>query len=450
MRERTEATPASVVSLLLAFYREPALRRPAVLHDADGIAGGAHIFRFAVGKFPPALLRTLGAEERSNVRQAACAFIRQVCFWEAANHYQVLALRRDCSIDDVKEHYRLLMALVHPDRHEPDLETEQAWPTGCVQRANAAYAVLGDAGRRAAYDAETRKPAAGSAASAGSRPALPHHRVPIRRKAITAAIVVAAVLALGAVQLTWMQGRDAPDWLPHAMPRASGDAAHEPRFLSFARASALLTELIQAPALPSLPAPVAIDPAVSPPPLAPRAAATPPANPVTRAGSMPEAAPMPAIAYSTPRNEAARATPPIVMAQATSTSVRSDATSRKDKDVSNKDVELLLAKLVGYYEAGDIDRFMTLFDQPGFWNAMQTRDAYETFFRSTKERRLRIDSLSWNVADGKAFARGKAEVVAGFHDGSARLDRTVDVEIDIALYQNGARISRLSLFPNGP
>jgi hypothetical protein len=93
---------------------------------------------------------------------------------------------------------------------------------------------------------------------------------------------------------------------------------------------------------------------------------------------------------------------------------------------------------------------MTLFDPPGFWNAMQTRNTYESFFRSTKERRLRIDNLSWNVADGKAFARGKAEVMAGYNDGSARLDRKVDVEIDIALHGDGARIARLALFPNGP
>src|SRR5690349_16935453 len=197
MRERTEATPASVVSMLVAFYREPASRR-AILHDPLGIPGGAHVFRFAVGKFPSSLLRKLSVEERRDVRQAACAFVRQVCFWESANHYQVLGLRRDCTAEDVKEHYRLLMALVHPDRREPDLETEQAWPTGCVQRANAAYEVLGDPLRRAAFDAEIHRQPASAAPPASPRPVASRHRMPVKRKAMTAGILVVAVLVLGA------------------------------------------------------------------------------------------------------------------------------------------------------------------------------------------------------------------------------------------------------------
>lgn len=445
MRDRPEASAASVASVLLAFYREPAAHRPRFLHDPDGIEGGAHVFRFALGKFPPALIRKLPADERVAVRRAACAFIRQVCFWDGANAYQVLALRRDSRIDEVKEHYRLLMALVHPDRHEPDVQAHQAWPTGCVQRANAAYEVLGDSARRAAYDAETRRAPVGAGSASTPRQAAVRRRIPAKRMAITAAVVVVALLTLGAAQLAWLEERDAPDWLPHAMPRGSGDTTHEPRFLSLARASALITEIIQPQVLPSLAAPTPIErsvPSRSPQPATPVENHEVPAVRVASVTHVDISGPAPAAPL---RQERALTASSTVVPQAAVAAQPAVSAS-----TASKEVEILLAKLVSYYESGDIDRFMTLFEPNGYWNSMQTRSTYESFFRATSQRRLRIENLSWNTVDRTAFARGHAEVVVDYKENSPRLDRKVDVEIDIALRDDGARISRLSLYPNGP
>ncbi len=453
MRERPEATPASVASLLRAFYAEPAAHRPAFLHDPDGFAGGEHIFRFALGRFPPEL--ALSSPEGAALRQAACAFVRQVCFWDGANHYQVLGLRRDASADAVKENYRLLVSLIHPDRREPDLETDEPWPTGCVQRANRAYEVLGDPARRALYDADAARAAPGPGAVHASSDAVERRRAPVRRIGARAGIVVCAVLGLGMAQLAFFGGVETPDWLPRAAPRATGEPSAEPRFITFARASELLTEMIEAPKLASLSPPVSIE--------APHAAPAPRAVPALpeereavslRIAKIPIQAPgtVPVAAVSaSPRSEPGSTPEPIVIAQAT-VPAAADTAPPKAPELSNKDVELLLARMVSYYEAGDTDRFMGLFDGRlgSFFRTMQARSAYDRFFRGTKQRRLRIANLTWNTAERTAYARGKAEVVADFVDGASRLDRSVDMEIDITLREGGARISRLSLFPNGP
>lgn len=61
------------------------------------------------------------------------------------NHYEILGVRRDATEADVKRAYRRASKHAHPDREGGSHERMQA--------VNAAYAVLGDARRRADYDA---------------------------------------------------------------------------------------------------------------------------------------------------------------------------------------------------------------------------------------------------------------------------------------------------------
>ena len=64
--------------------------------------------------------------------------------WDPDGHYEVLALGPLATAAEVRRAYRRLALLHHPD-HGGDLQTMQA--------VNAAWGMLGDAGRRAAYDA---------------------------------------------------------------------------------------------------------------------------------------------------------------------------------------------------------------------------------------------------------------------------------------------------------
>ena len=66
---------------------------------------------------------------------------------EFKDYYQVLGVARDAGADDVKKAYRRLARKYHPDvSKEPDAAARMA-------EVNEAHAVLGDADRRAAYDA---------------------------------------------------------------------------------------------------------------------------------------------------------------------------------------------------------------------------------------------------------------------------------------------------------
>ncbi|MDQ3028046.1 MAG: hypothetical protein M3R58_16285, partial [Pseudomonadota bacterium] len=114
-------------------------------------------------------------------------------------------------------------------------------------------------------------------------------------------------------------------------------------------------------------------------------------------------------------------------------------------------VEMLVARLVSFYEAGDSQGLVGLFDadEMGFWKGYQTRSTYSDFFRATRERRLRMDRLRWQTGPRVAQARGDATIIADYSDGAGKVERKVPVEIDIALRDGQARITRLLLFPSG-
>ena len=63
------------------------------------------------------------------------------------NHYQVLGVAPTAAAADIKRAYRQLVVRFHPDKHGGDVRYEDQFKAVAV-----AYGVLGDAGRRAAYD----------------------------------------------------------------------------------------------------------------------------------------------------------------------------------------------------------------------------------------------------------------------------------------------------------
>jgi hypothetical protein len=70
-----------------------------------------------------------------------------------SDHYKVLELRRDASVEEIQRAYRTFALRYHPDRNpSPDAATK-------MSAINEAWAVLGDAARRREYDASLAKPA---------------------------------------------------------------------------------------------------------------------------------------------------------------------------------------------------------------------------------------------------------------------------------------------------
>ena len=139
MTDAPGAGAASVAAQLLEFLREPGRVRPPYLNGQQPLPEGNVVLKFALGRFPQGWQRDLPHAGQEEIVEAARAFVRQVCLRDRATHYQVLCLAADAPSEAIKENYRLLMALLHPDRQDADAHE---WPTGCAQRVNDAYAVL--------------------------------------------------------------------------------------------------------------------------------------------------------------------------------------------------------------------------------------------------------------------------------------------------------------------
>ena len=83
------------------------------------------------------------------LRDAARFLVQQLCFARGASHYRVLGLEPDATVEQIKEHHRLLIRLFHPDRAGGD----ESWTDHFASRVNEAWTVLSRAQPRAVYDA---------------------------------------------------------------------------------------------------------------------------------------------------------------------------------------------------------------------------------------------------------------------------------------------------------
>jgi curved DNA-binding protein CbpA len=442
---------ASVAGQLLEFLREPARVRPAYLHGQQPLPEGHVVLKFALGRFSHGWQRDLSAHDQREVVEAARAFVRQVCLRERSTHYQALCLDPGADREAIKENYRLLMALLHPDRQ--DAATHD-WPTGCAQRVNEAYAVLSDEARRVDYDQDLQRvhapppsfdPHVMAAAHGPSR----GHRRPLMRPFLIVTSVVAAIFAM---QAWWVS--DVPSHyslLERASPmRTSAQWVRDalPRFMESKPTFAFDPLELLAPSKP----PHRLASAALPAPHAPSAAAEPKAlEAPPRAAEVARPQPPVLVASAQPVRE--MAVPALRLAQAPPASppAASGASMPASAAVpGTQDIEIMVARLVSYYESGDADGLMSLFDpdELGFWNGMRVRNAYSDFFRATRERRLRIDRLTWKTGAASASAQGEATLAADFVDNRGRLERKLEVELEVAMRNGQARLTRLRLYPD--
>ena len=453
MADTSGAGAASVASQLLAFLREPARFRPRYIHGEDRLPEGHDVLKIALGRFAHGWQRDLSQQDRHELVDAARAFVRQVCLWERATHYQLLCLEPGAGREEIKENYRLLMALLHPDRQDA---ADHEWPVNCAQRVNEAYAVLSDDRTRSEYGAGLERvhaaPFNGEAAQGFRAP-----RMPRRGDFLRPFLVVTGVLSALFIVQSWWVG-DVPrhyTLLEHAMPlQASARWMGEvlPRFLyskpafefetldplPAARPPQLATTAAWVPARGVEPA---VDAARPPALIMGQASAESTSPPASKS----ELAPAPRLRLAqvaAPTAAVAAASPATVVAQA--------AASNAPGSPSAEQIEILVARLVSHYEAGNTDALMALFDpdEMGFWKGLRTRSRYSDFFRATKQRQLRMNQLTWNTAPQSARARGEALVIAEYADGRGKREQKVGVELDIAVRNGQALIGRLSLYPD--
>lgn len=134
------------LDLALATWRAPAFveaarRRPLpegmelLLRLAGGDADLAERGARASGETPEVVV------------EAAAFFLQQVLFAPDADSYRVLGVAPDAPDARIKQHYRLLVRWLHPDRHGAD-----AWESLYADRVNRAWQDLRHPDKRAEYD----------------------------------------------------------------------------------------------------------------------------------------------------------------------------------------------------------------------------------------------------------------------------------------------------------
>lgn len=181
---------------------------------------GASLVAIAAGKFNWSASDIERDEPRQLRRRAAAQRVVVALFLRAdASFYEQLALRCDAGSDQIREAYRRMIALVHPD------SSPTGFPPDAATRVNLAYATLIDPTRRAAYDAareSTGTTAAGSRGASVARQATsartiatPRYRFRASRRALlwiggfltSASAVLAYVAMPGARDIELVEAR---------------------------------------------------------------------------------------------------------------------------------------------------------------------------------------------------------------------------------------------------
>lgn len=151
---RTEPPPGvnAVQPALFDFQASPgrfsiALKEPRILFEQ------AHAVLWLAAGRQGSQART-NAHEHTAIQQAARFFVRHAFLRPGTDHYTLLGLPVDAGESTVREHYRLLIRLTHPDFASPT----DAWPANAAARVNLAYDVLSNPGKRKDYDHQRPQP----------------------------------------------------------------------------------------------------------------------------------------------------------------------------------------------------------------------------------------------------------------------------------------------------
>ena len=140
MSSEAEADQAELAHLLLAVQRQPgqhalARRQPALLFAHMRV-----VLQWAAGRHLAAASQATGHSEAS-LQHAAMWLVRQTCLRPGADPLAVMGLASGFTRERLRDHYRLLIRLTHPDFMAAH-EGEAPWPADAAQRINTANDAL--------------------------------------------------------------------------------------------------------------------------------------------------------------------------------------------------------------------------------------------------------------------------------------------------------------------
>lgn len=138
--------PHELIAALLDFEALPG-RYPLTLREPRALFECSHeVLLLASGR--PVDHLALGPLQAPGVQRAACFFVRMAMLRPGVDHYTLLGLEPGFKRETLREHYRMLMRLTHPDVPS----SSSAWPSGSASRINLANDVLSSRVGKAEYD----------------------------------------------------------------------------------------------------------------------------------------------------------------------------------------------------------------------------------------------------------------------------------------------------------
>ncbi|UCU94186.1 J domain-containing protein [Hydrogenophaga taeniospiralis] len=176
---------SSLLPALLDFERSPGRYRVVLREPRPLFEHTLAVLQLAVGRSVDGLADLAHEPAQTDeLKRAARFFARTVLLRPGVDHYTLLGLAPGCEADELREHYRLMIRLTHPDFAAGSGE---AWPADAATRINQANDVLSSFERRSDYNAAlaSAQPVASAAAGAAAasakvaqkKPATPRSRV---------------------------------------------------------------------------------------------------------------------------------------------------------------------------------------------------------------------------------------------------------------------------------
>ncbi|NWF44255.1 J domain-containing protein [Hydrogenophaga sp. D2P1] len=176
---------SSLLPALLDFERSPGRYRVVLREPRPLFEHTLAVLQLAVGRSVDGLADLAHEPAQTDeLKRAARFFVRTVLLRPGVDHYTLLGLAPGCEADELREHYRLMIRLTHPDFAAGSGE---AWPADAATRINQANDVLSSFERRSDYNAAqaSAQPVASAAAGAAAasakvaqkKPATPRSRV---------------------------------------------------------------------------------------------------------------------------------------------------------------------------------------------------------------------------------------------------------------------------------
>ncbi len=129
------AAGSRLLKLVLALYRNQLVELPDAGHTDDILL----LLRIANGDSElMAWASSATGADAQELRKSCVAFVERICFSGDTNPFNVLGLNPWANADAVREHYRLLIRIFHPDRGQVSNKAAEVYSA----RINQAYASL--------------------------------------------------------------------------------------------------------------------------------------------------------------------------------------------------------------------------------------------------------------------------------------------------------------------